>query len=47
MSFAGTEVVVVTPAAPLGQQLQGRYLGDDISIMVAGKQQNYVIKEVL
>ncbi|MFT4720123.1 MAG: hypothetical protein ACI9SB_001292 [Candidatus Azotimanducaceae bacterium] len=47
MSFAGTEVVVVTPAAPLGQQLQGRYLGDDISIMVAGKQQDYVIKEVL
>ena len=47
MPFGGTEVVVVTPAAPLGQQLLGRYLGDDISIMVAGKQQDYAIKKVL
>jgi transcription elongation GreA/GreB family factor len=47
MPLGGTEVVVVTPAAPLGQQLLGRYLGDDISIMVAGKQQDYAIKEVL
>jgi hypothetical protein len=46
MPFGGTEVIVVTPAAPLGQQLLGRYLGDDISIMVAGKQQDYTIKEV-
>jgi len=44
--FGGTEVIVVTPAAPLGQQLLGRYLGDDIGIIVAGKQQNYAIKEV-
>ena len=47
MPLGGTEVVVVTPAAPLGQQLLGRYLGDDISIMVVGKQQDYAIKEVL
>jgi transcription elongation GreA/GreB family factor len=47
VAFGAIEVVVVTSAAPLGQQLLGRHLGDDISITVAGKQQEYVIAQIL
>jgi|AntAceMinimDraft_12_1070368.scaffolds.fasta_scaffold12354_2 hypothetical protein len=45
--FGDLEVVVVTTAAPLGQQLLGRYLGDDISLILADKQQDYVIAQLL
>jgi hypothetical protein len=47
IAFGAVEVVVVTAAAPLGQQLLGRYLGDDISLTVTGKQQDYVIAQLL
>jgi hypothetical protein len=47
VAFGNTEVVVVTPAAPLGKQLLGRYLGDDISLNLASTQQNYVIAQLL
>ncbi|MFT7124436.1 MAG: transcription elongation GreA/GreB family factor, partial [Candidatus Azotimanducaceae bacterium] len=33
--------------APLGKQLLGRYLGDDISLNLASTQQNYVIAQLL
>lgn len=43
----GVKVSIVTPASPLGKALQGKYEGDELTIMAAGKKREAEITRVL
>lgn len=46
ITLAGQKVTVLTPNAPLGAALVGKYLDDEVSIIVAGKKQTWSIDKV-
>jgi len=39
-------VTVITPRSPLGQSLMGKREDDDVSLVLGGKQQHFVVVEV-
>ena len=40
-------IQVVTPEAPLGKQLLGKQLDDEVSLTIAGKNHEYDVVEIL
>ena len=43
IQHAGTEVLVITPESPMGQQLIGKHVGDRIQFQTRGPAQEYKI----
>lgn len=46
LSVDGVAVTVVTPSSPVGRALLGRRRGDDLSLVVRGEAQDYVVDAV-
>ena len=41
------EVTVVTPQSPLGRALLGRYRGDVVEVLIAGRSQSFEVQKIL
>jgi len=46
LTFCDKEIIIITPSAPLGQALLGRFVDDDIDINVGGQIKNYEIAAI-
>lgn len=46
VTVEGEEVMVITPPSPLGKQLMGKEVGDEVTIKVAGADQFFEIIEI-
>ena len=47
VEFNGESIASVTLQAPLGQQLKGKYLGDEIQLLAGNQQTNFEVVELL
>jgi transcription elongation GreA/GreB family factor len=47
IDFSGQEIVIMTPASPLGRALLGKTTGESIVVTIGKKEKTYRIIEIL
>ena len=47
VNFNQSEVILVTPSAPLGCALMGQVLGDEITVLMGHKKQSYIVLNII
>jgi len=47
ISYEGLSITLITPEAPLGKALHGCYIGEKISLIIAGRENKYKISNLI
>lgn len=47
INYEGLSITLITPEAPLGKALHGCYVGERISLNIAGRENNYTITDLI